>query len=316
MKNDDSVNRKILTIAIPAFKNIETLERAINSILKQDVKLLQKINIYVSVDASNNILQVEQMLKKYAQVLDYNINVPGLGMADNWNNCVYNSQTEYVAILHDDDYLLPNYLTIVKEIIEKRQFDCILFDHYFEIDGNIERKRNKHIAKLKNGKMQRLSHLEYWLGGYNYKTVPTCGILFKRESFLKSGGYLKEEGYSADESFMENFIRSGYKVFFYAKKTSVYTYTTNTNLSSQKNIQKKFLLENIKYREKVSRNIKKYNIYNRIFGKSITLYYAGPWIKDLMPEMIVTRVDKIKLKIYKCMVILWHGITCLNYRKI
>ncbi len=147
MKNDDSVNRKILTIAIPAFKNIETLERAINSILKQDVKLLQKINIYVSVDASNNILQVEQMLKKYAQVLDYNINVPGLGMADNWNNCVYNSQTEYVAILHDDDYLLPNYLTIVKEIIEKRQFDCILFDHYFEIDGNIERKRNKHIAK-------------------------------------------------------------------------------------------------------------------------------------------------------------------------
>lgn len=66
----------------------------------------------------------------------------------------------------------------------------------------------------------------------------------------------------------------------------------------------------------MSRNIKKYNIYNRIFGKSIRLYYAGPWIKHLMPEMIVARTDKIKLKIYKCMVILWHGITYLNYRKI
>lgn len=108
MKYDDSVNRKILTIAIPAFRNIETLERAINSILKQDAKLLQKINIYVSVDESDNILQVEQMLKKYGQVLDYNINVPRLGMAENWNNCIYNSQMEYMAILHDD-YLLPNY---------------------------------------------------------------------------------------------------------------------------------------------------------------------------------------------------------------
>lgn len=106
----------------------------------------------------------------------------------------------------------------MKETIEQRQFDCVLFDHYFEIDGNIERKCNKHISQLKNGKMQRLSHLEYWLGGYNYKTVPTCGILFKRESFLKSGGYLKEEGYSVDESFMENFIRSGYKVFSMQRK--------------------------------------------------------------------------------------------------
>lgn len=310
-------NQKILTIAIPAYKNIKTLEKAIISIMNQNSELLKLVDVYISIDGSENTEDIIKLLEKYEKI-KYSINNPAFGMAKNWNNCIYNSKTKFVALLHDDDYLLPNYLEEVMKLIQNKhiKFDCVLFDHYFEVDGKIQNSNKKVLQSLKNGKIQRVSNLEYWLGGYNYKTVPTCGILFDREVFISSGGYSVEEGYSVDESFMEEFIRMKHKVIFYAKKLAVYTYTTNSNLSSQKDIQRKFLLENIEYRQKVSMNRKVYKCYNKIFGKIITLYYAGPWIKDLMPEIKIKRKDKILLKVYKYMVIGWHALTYLKYRNL
>lgn len=181
---------KELTIAIPAYKNAQFLKRAIDSIEAQQ-EGLNAIDIYVSIDDSENKEQIIKLLKSYPNIR-CTVNVPRLGMAENWNHCVENCSTKYVALLHDDDYLDNTYLMIAFEAIKRcPDFDVICFNHQFvknDCDPKQDAVNIKDHPASPRGRIRRLHSMEYWLGGFNYKTVPTCGILFNRESFLAVGG--------------------------------------------------------------------------------------------------------------------------------
>lgn len=165
------------------------------------------------------------------------------------------SDTELVALLHDDDYLLPEYLCYVKRILDSElKWDCILFDHEFEVNGVLQKNETGRLKKLYttyvNEKYRKVSEKEYLIGGYNYISIPTCGILYRKSSIVRFGGYVAADGYSADEQFVERFVRKGGKVLYVNKKLGVYTYRSNKNLSSNFEIQKGFVYENIKHRNR------------------------------------------------------------------
>lgn len=152
---------KQLTIAIPSYKNVETLERAIQSVLSlKDVGIGWEL--LISVDYSENQEYIIVLAKKYVDSrVRYIYNKPALGMAKNWNHCVEESNSEYVALLHDDDYLFSDYMVYVKKILEsKYKWDCITFSHYFEVDGKHQVKdasgAKKIYEKLKKGKIRKL----------------------------------------------------------------------------------------------------------------------------------------------------------------
>lgn len=309
--------RKELTIAIPAYKNAEILKRAIDSIEAQQD--LNTIDIYVSIDDSENRAQIIKLLNSYQNVR-YTVNVPRLGMAENWNRCVKNCSTKYVALLHDDDYLDNTYLRTAFEAIQRcRNFDVICFNHRFvknccdtkQDDVNI--KNHATNTTNRRGRIRRLHSMEYWLGGFNYKTVPTCGILFNRESFLEVGGYHSKDGYCCDETFMESFTRMGYRAYFCDKIVGSYTFTEGENLSSKYAIQQAFLKENSSYREKVSKESFWLKIFNRIFGRSITLFQAGQWLNYLLPDWKEKGTDYLNLTVYRFLVKSYHLMLKLTY---
>lgn len=310
-----------LTIAIPSYKNVESLERAIQSVLSlRDVGI--EWDLLVSVDYSENQNKIVELSKKYVNSkVRFIYNKPALGKAMNWNHCIEESNTEYVSLLHDDDYLLDDYLFYVRKILESKYvWDCVVFSHYFEIDGKRQEKNESGVKKIyeniKEGKIRKLRSLDYLLGGYNYEAIPTCGILFKKKAFLEFGGYRAEDGYSADEIFMERFLRAKHKVLFYNVYAGVYTYTTNTNLSSQRVVQLAFIEENKKHRKEMAKENMWYRCLINRMDISMTLLQAGQWRTYLMPEFVMTKHICFKMKIFSVICRIYQYMKLLTYRRI
>lgn len=314
---DRNIKDEILTIAIPSYKNVKTLKRAIDSILNQKDKNI-KYKILVSEDYSENHMEIEALIKSYNNPnIIYYINNPALGMANNWNMCFILSKTKYVALLHDDDYLYENYLNEVKKVINsKLNFKCILFNHDLEHDGiidNIATSKLKNIyINFKEGKCKKINSMDYFMSSIAYATIPSCGILYKRSDFLEFGGYNENDGYSVDEIFIERFCRN-HNVYFYNKKVGAYTYTTDTNLSSKFEIKKKFIIEGKNHREEMSNTFIFAKVLNSILSDGIYYNLMGEWKEYLFPHFIVTNNIKIKKQLFEILRRLYTYISLLFY---
>jgi glycosyltransferase involved in cell wall biosynthesis len=99
-----------LTFAIPFYRNVEYLRRAIDSVLTQtDDRWL----VFVADDAGPEP-EAADLVRSYAHDrITYTRNAENLGLAGNWNHCVERATTELVTLLHADDELLPGYAKVV-----------------------------------------------------------------------------------------------------------------------------------------------------------------------------------------------------------
>ncbi len=73
----------------------------------------------------------EELPEYIAEYSDRNIKVyqngENIGMCGNINRCMLLATADYVAYLHDDDLLLPNYVKEISECIKmKKEADCII----------------------------------------------------------------------------------------------------------------------------------------------------------------------------------------------
>lgn len=130
---------------------------------------------------------------------------------------------------------------------------------------------------------------------------PTCGALYKKDKIINIGGYKKEDGYSADEIFVERAIRKNrWKILHYNIEVAVYTYTKNVNLSSSLNTKRCFVTEHIEHRKEIEKDGSlETKIFLKLWNDSITLWSCGLWQESLMPKLKVTRWMKFKFGIYK-----------------
>jgi len=98
-----------MTIAIPFYRGREYLRCAIESVLKQSDP---RWDLVISDDG-----QDPEILNQVVQYSDsrvrYSRNQSNLGMAGNWNRCLDLAQTDLVSILHHDDELEPDYVSLM-----------------------------------------------------------------------------------------------------------------------------------------------------------------------------------------------------------
>ncbi len=95
----------ILTVAIPVYERIHFFDKALNSAIYQ----YSPVKIIVVDNASSHNIFKEKVEQCGYQHIKYYRNSENLGMYGNWNKCVELCETEYVAILGDDDILEPSY---------------------------------------------------------------------------------------------------------------------------------------------------------------------------------------------------------------
>ncbi len=98
---------KTLTIAIPVYEKYVFFEEAINSALNQK----EKCEVLVIDNCSSHEKFQNFVNDLNLPYVHYYRNDSNVGMVENWNQCIRHCNTEWVTILHDDDWLHPDFTT-------------------------------------------------------------------------------------------------------------------------------------------------------------------------------------------------------------
>lgn len=291
-----------LTIGIPVYKEIDTLKVAIESILSQQNREIE-CKLIISEDYSSEIVheKILELINEYEESIEiqYYFNKPALGMCGNWNQCVKLADTEYVALLHDDDFLYPNYFDGVKKVLESNNsFDVLFWNTDLYRDGVKLSETCQGIRRiysnLKKDKIKKYKSADYFFGGMEGKTLPTCGTLYKKKGFQE---YSSQDGFSTDEIYAEKFCGEK-QIYFYNKIVSGHTYRTNMNLSSMRNTKRAFVLEKAKHRMEMKRKSIIFLFCNVFLKEGMKYDSMFPWEKELFPEYCITKKIVLQKKIF------------------
>jgi len=121
----------LLSICIPSYNRPIWLARAIQSIVQDTLEHNPSIEIIISDDSSDQKCAdvAQSLLKQWGGRWKYIRNQPSLGMAENWNSSIYLASGQYVLVLHDDDFLLPEAIFGILNILrnKKENYSVFLF---------------------------------------------------------------------------------------------------------------------------------------------------------------------------------------------
>lgn len=107
-----------VSVCIPAYKNVQFLQKALDSLVMQDYTDWEIIITDDSPDDS-----VYQLAEQYFSrlPLHYYKNEPAAGMPANWNVCYDKARGAYIKIMHDDDWFThPQAVRKMAEALDAR----------------------------------------------------------------------------------------------------------------------------------------------------------------------------------------------------
>lgn len=188
-----------ICIFIPTYKRAETLKAALESAIKQNTGEQYEIIVLDNDNEANT--QTETLMKKYCSIYDnvlYYKNEKNIGMFGNWNRGFEITKARWVAMLHDDDILYPQYLDEVLKCI--KQHDCGLISVFSEFMESSNDKvvvtdmckgQNKFkaiISGITKGKTLKIDLSD----SYRSVTATPTACVYKRAAVMDCGGFNDE----------------------------------------------------------------------------------------------------------------------------
>ena len=164
----------LISIIIPVYNTEKYLPKCLDSVLNQNNK---NIEIIVVNDCSPNNCNeiVNDYIKRYGNIkLIENKN--NLGLYNTRLVGIKEAKGKYVMHVDSDDYILPNSLNELIDIIKEYDYDIIAFNHYIEtMDGKLH-KSVIHNRILKEKVLSNTEDMYYELFLFNLSS--TIFILF------------------------------------------------------------------------------------------------------------------------------------------
>ncbi|EFC2195910.1 glycosyltransferase family 2 protein, partial [Escherichia coli] len=172
-------DQALVSIIIPTYGRCDTLNLAVQSVLKQDYK---NIEVLVIDDNDNPIMskKVRANLSEYQSDprLKYFSDGVNRGGAGARNKGIELSIGYYITFLDDDDLFLENKISKQIDFLEKEQLDVCLCDMYFKQGDRFIKKSNCYA----NGTTLK----EFILKGNCYTPMIMC----KRHVLIDIGGFV------------------------------------------------------------------------------------------------------------------------------
>lgn len=193
-----------LSIVVPTYKRAKYLLDAINSIFLQNGSY--SINFEVIVVNNEPSDNMDDIIEKFQDknVIFY-INKENYGQVGNINQGILLSKGKYVALLHDDDLLLDNYLKTISPYIDNNaEYDCIIPSYYTFYDKYRLDLKHKilHIIYFYRyfyrRKIQQIYPENCVKSFYDIYNAPTCGTIFLRQALIEYGLFKDEFGAAWD----------------------------------------------------------------------------------------------------------------------
>ncbi|MCR4432278.1 MAG: glycosyltransferase [Tepidanaerobacteraceae bacterium] len=184
-----------VSIVTPSYNQGQFLEETILSVLNQNYPNLE----YIIIDGGSTDNSVE-IIKKYADRLEYWVSEPDRGQSDAINKGFHRASGEILHWLNSDDVLVPGALQNVAEYFLKHpEIGCVI--------GDIEM-----IDENSNLLFQRKAiPFHFRTALYGACSVPQPSTLFRREAWLKTGDLDVSLQYQMDFEYFLRMAKAGVK---------------------------------------------------------------------------------------------------------
>ena len=206
--------KPLFTIAIPTYKRVALLRRAILSALAQDFDKPYEI-IVVENPLEPIHYAAESMLQEFASRITYYQNAQNIGGLGNWNRCLELASGKWVCLLHSDDELLPSYLSTMHTLATNPAYSQALLIGAIEDASQIyprtplQRLYSKCITQARLQKLQMQASFSD-----GFCVLPPRAMLHNRAKCIEIGGYDESEAPSGDMTFFNRAALCG-EVFCY-----------------------------------------------------------------------------------------------------
>ncbi len=244
MKQSGLASKPLYSIVIPTYKRLETCKETIDSALSQ------------SFDSPYEVVVVEDnpesgsAIEKYVLSLDdvrvcYYKNSSNLGLVGNFNRAVSLAAAERVVLLHDDDFLFPEYLSCIDKVFTRRtdaDIVCVKPVKWHEDRG----EARPVTSAGKRGKFRLwkpLSDGEPFCRNF----LPT-GVTFLKQTFMRTGGFDHISGPSTDLFYI---VRVGKSVNYYMYERPLFVYRWSENESLKFNTRVDFISAGLPLRQSI-----------------------------------------------------------------
>lgn len=282
-----STQKPFITVAIPTYQRPNLLRDAIQSALDQEIATCYYDIIVVdNDDSTNGSNETENIVREFhTDKISYYRNSKNLGMFGNWNRCFELAEGDWIALLHDDDALMPNYIKVVSNLLKrKKNIGAICAN--LRLMGSEDVMNGKQPASLvKNWilskRLRRIYCMESDLWNADIYSAPTCGALFNKEKVLQSYGFDETLFPSADWFFMY-FYNTQYPVFKPLVPTGYYRVSVNESLKTEtmiKFIEDAGIFRNYSKDRSIVRKI-----INNFFGIEQHMHQVDTYISFLEKE--------------------------------
>jgi glycosyltransferase involved in cell wall biosynthesis len=239
----DSIVEAKITVCIPTYKRPLLLREAIESAVNQSTQYPFRIIIVDNDDDFDNKENLDFVKALNKKNITYYKNSITLGPIGNLNRCALLPNTEWVSFLHDDDLLKTNYIEKISQILIKygKKIDGLSnsFDDpgrpnigKFPLDNTLLLIVNAAYKFFKDH-TKKMIRIPIWanLFGGNIYGAPSCGVVFKRISFIDSGGFDKNDA-SNDWVFNIKFSNR-FKYYKYRESLAIYRWLDNYSLTQK-----------------------------------------------------------------------------------
>jgi len=231
--NLDFCKNPDVSIIMPCYSHPDYFKQSLQSAINQDYKGTYEIIIADNNELTNTPTENQKIVEEFndPRVIYYR-NVKNIGMFGNWNRLAELARAPFVVYLHDDDMLLPSSLTTLTVLQKRYNADGVNGAHVtIDALGNVEESRKRHSNRklliLKQKKGIHANLFDMFLG----RSGGTgCGCLFRKDAFLKIGGFSPEFYPSADYALNAN-MAYRFKLISTFEKTFFYRVAENESLS-------------------------------------------------------------------------------------
>ena len=217
----------LLSIVIPTYKNMRYLDGAIDSIIGQSEK---PFDYEIIVTSNYTEADYRTQADKYAGApVCFYKNSVNLGQVGNINKGMERARGKYVAYLHDDDLLLPNYFSsIAKYIMDNDEDYPCLMPSFYKL-GEIYNPDLPHRFLsvfywprfIYRRELQKLKPEYFYKSIHNIYGPPTCGTVFLKKAVEEYGGFRDERG-AAWDTYNFRMFNARYIIYRLHKYTGVY----------------------------------------------------------------------------------------------
>lgn len=228
----------LISILIPTYDREDYLLESVLSALNQ-INVTISYEIIVVNDNPTNIT-IEPLLKSLnTNRISYYQNKQNLKLFETMNLMVRLAKGKWVAFLHDDDLLNPNYSEEISKLLKKRSNIGAIMVSNKQIGQVPYRSRIRQSGlykflkpikdRLSVGKFYRLRIFDNILWCADQYGPPSCGTIFNKEYFISIGGYNEDTWPSGDWYFMVEFNKH-YKVYKTTEQLGQYRWGFNESM--------------------------------------------------------------------------------------